>query len=208
MNIETNVQSDVVFNKIIVPHDLSRRADKAVQMAGTMAHPLRSEVIVIHVIDPSAESRDEDVSVIAQMRDLARDRWRHLQIATKRLVPADVRFDVRILSGDPQHVILAEAKKLGADLLVITTHPFTGAGYPYTGGETEHIQYNAPCPVLAVPVSEVEEEDFAEREMTQFQTHSLKQYCDLSRKLSRTTAHRPVYLGYAHLPSSPAGVCK
>jgi len=208
MNIETNVQSDVVFNRIIVPHDLSLRADKAVQMAGTMAHPLRSEVIVIHVIDPNAEGRDEELGFITQMRELSRDRWRHLQIATKRLVPADVKFDVHILSGDPQHVILAEAKKLGADLLIITTHPSRGAGYPFAGGETEIVQKNAPCPVLTVPVSEEEEADFDKQEMRKFQTHSLKQYCDVSRQLSRTTAHRPVYLGYSHLPSSPSGVCE
>jgi nucleotide-binding universal stress UspA family protein len=208
MNIESKIPSDVVFYKIIVPHDLSRRADKAVQMAGTMAHPLHSEVIVMHVIDPTEGFTNEDISSSDQMTDLARDRWRYLQLLAKRVLPADLKVDVRVLSGDPQKIILAETKNVGADLLIITTNPLKGAGYPFLGGETEHIQFKAPCPVLAIPVTDDDEVSLARQASKMVETHSLRQYCEVSRTMAKKTAHRPVYLGYAHVPANPSGLCE
>jgi nucleotide-binding universal stress UspA family protein len=207
MKIESNAQADVVFHQIVVPHDLTARCDRAVQLAGTMAHPLRSEVVLIHVIDPGDRCEKESVPSMSPAVDLARDQWRLLQIAAKRLLPADVKFDVRILSGDPQNVILTEARKLGADLLIITTHPVTGAGYPFGGGKVEPIQDKAPCPVLDIEVSDEDETSLAEQETRKFETHNLKQYCELSRHLSEKHSHRPVYIGYSRLPADPSGVC-
>ncbi len=138
---------------------------------------------------------------------LARERFRLLQIAAKRFLPADVKFDARILSGDPQKEILIEARKLGADLLIITTRPLTGAGYPFSGGKVAPIQEMAPCPVLAIEISEEDEISLAEHEMRKFETHNLRQYCECSRILSKKGSHRPVYIGYSRLPADPLGVC-
>jgi nucleotide-binding universal stress UspA family protein len=207
MNIESNVQSDVVFHRIVVPHDLTVRSDKAVEVAGTMAHPLQSQVVLINVIDPSDPHAKGSMYSLSQVGDMARDRWRFLQIAAKRLLPAGVKSDVRILAGNPQNIILSEARKLGADLLIITTHTHAGAGYPFSGWETEHIQRKAPCPVLTIQVSEEDEISLARQEMKKVESHSLKQYCELSRRLSKTSSHRPVYLGYSSLPSNPSGLC-
>jgi nucleotide-binding universal stress UspA family protein len=207
MKIESNVQSDVVFYHIVVPHDLTALCDKAVQLAGTMAHPLRSEVVLIHVIDPGERCEKESIHFMSQAADLARDRREFLEIAAKRLLPADVKFDVRILTGDPQKVILTEARKLGADLLIITTHPLTGAGYPFNGAKVDPIQEKAPCPVLALEVPEEDEISRARQEMRQFETHNLKQYCEFSRVLSGKDSYRPVYIGYSRLPADLSGVC-
>jgi nucleotide-binding universal stress UspA family protein len=208
MNIEANVQSDVVFYRIVVPHDLTERSDRAVQLAGTMAHPLRSEVVLIHAIDPTELREQEALHFMSQAGDPARDRWRFLQTAAKRLLPADVKSEVRIISGDPQSAILTEAQKLGADLLIITTHPLTGVGYPFDGGEIEPVQRRASCPVLTIQVADEDEVSPARQEMKKSETHNLKQYCELSRDLSKKDSHRPVYIGYSHLPANPSGVCR
>ena len=204
MKTESHIQSASPFQRIVIPHDLTARSDQAMKFAGTVAHPLQSEVILINVIDPRDQRENEHIHFMSQLGDMARDRWNFLQIAAKRLLPAGVRFDVRILSGDPQAAILTEAKKLGADLLIITTHPVTGAGYPFHGGTAEHIMHLAPCHVLTLRVSE---EDEVKKEIKNLETHNLSQYCDLSRKLSRKSAHRPVFLGYSTLPGHLAGVC-
>lgn len=208
MNVESNAQADRVFNHIVVPHDLTVRSNRAVQLAGTMAHPLRSKVALIHVIDLSDWRGKGLIHFMNEVADLARDRWRFLQIAAKRLLPAEVKFDVRILSGDPQDVILTEARKLGADLLIITAHPLTGAGYPFSGGSVEHIPHQAPCPVLFTQVSEEDEASLVEQEMGDFHPHNLNQSREFSRLLSSKQAYRPVYIGYSRLPASPLGVCR
>ena len=177
------------------------------EFAGTVAHPFQSEVVLINVIDPSEQREIPQLHFMSQVGAMARDRWKFLQGAAKRLLPANVRFDVRILSGDPQDAVLAEAEKLGADLLIIPTHPVTGAGYPFHGGKAEHILQQAPCPVLTFQVSDEDEVAFVEKETRKVETHNLSQYCDASRELSRKGFHRPVYLGYSTLPANPAGVC-
>jgi len=207
-DVESNAQSDVIFHHIVVPHDLTVRSDRALELAGTMAHPLRSEVILINVIDPANPREEESAHFMSRLGDISRDRWRSLQIRAKRVLPSDVKSDIRIFSGNPYDVILTEVQKLGADLLIITTHPITGAGYPFVGRKTDQIIHQASCPVLTVQVSLDDEKSRAEMEMNKLQTHSLKQYCDVSRQLARKSAHRPVFLGYAHLPASPAGVCQ
>lgn len=207
MRTESHVQSSAPFQRIVIPHDLTVRSDKAMQFAGTMAHPLNSEMVVIHVIDPGDQRGNQPIHFMSQVGEMARDRWRFLHNAAKRLLPANVKFDVRILSGDPRDAILAEAKKIGADLLIITTHPVTGAGYPFHGGKAEHIMHQAPCPVLTLQVSDTEELSLAEKETEKFETHNLNQYCEVSRQLARQGSHRPVYLGYSTLPANPAGVC-
>lgn len=207
MNVESNVQSNMVFRHIMVPHDLTVRSDRAVMLAGTMAHPLRSRVILIHVIDSSAGIENEGVHLMSEGADIARNRWKFLTNSAKHLLPADVKSEVRIHSGDPQKVILSEARKLGADLMIITTHPLTGVGYPFHGGNIEHIQQKASCSVLTVQVSEEDEASLVKEEMRKVETHNLRQYCELSRLLSKKDPHRPVYIGYSRLPSNPSGVC-
>jgi nucleotide-binding universal stress UspA family protein len=207
VDIESNVQSDVVFRRILVPHDLTTRADHALRLAGTMAHPQLSKLVLVNVIDPNDVPIKDNRDVESQVSELARDRWRYLKIAAKRVLPADVDVAVRILSGSPQHVILAEALEFGADLLILTTHPRTGAGYPFNGWVDEQIQLQAPCPVLTVPVNEESGDSIALQKLRAVETHSLKQYCALSRRLSKEESHRPVFIGYAHLPSSLSGVC-
>jgi nucleotide-binding universal stress UspA family protein len=208
MNIETNVQSDVVFRHIVVPHDLTLHADKALQMAGTMAHPQLSRVVLLNVIDPGEVPKDESGDFISEVGELARHRWRLLTFAARRLLPADVKVEVRVLSGNPQDVILEEVQNLGADLLVTTTHPRTGAGYPFHGWSDEHVQSKASCPVLIIPVSEENGASIGMPKLRELETHSLAQYCELSRRLAKESTRRPVFIGYAHLPSSPLGVCE
>jgi nucleotide-binding universal stress UspA family protein len=207
MKTESHVRPSAPFQRIVIPHDLTVRSDKAMEFAGTVAHPFQSEIVLINVIEPTEQPAHEHLHFISQVGDMARDRWRFLQIAAKRLLPDNVKFDVRILSGDPQDAILAEAKKIGADLLIVTTHPLTGAGYPFHGEKAQDIMHRASCPVLTIQVSEEDEASLAEKEMEKFKTHNLSQYCEVSRELSKTGSHRPVYLGYSTLPANPAGVC-
>jgi len=207
MNINSRNPPAEVFHRIVVPHDLTTRSDRAVQLAGTMAHPLHSEVILINVIDPSDWHQTSHIYFMNEMAHSIRERWRFLQIAAKRLLPADVKFDIRILFGDPEGSILAEAQKLGADLLIITTHPLTGAGYPFKGGKADHILHKAPCPVLTIQVPQEDELSLVEQEMRKFRPHNFKQYCEASRLLSKSHSYRPIYLGYSRTPTDLLGMC-
>lgn len=207
MNIESNVKSDVVFRHIIVPHDLTSHADAALHLAATMARPQLSMVVVVNVVDPNEDHENEDIHSVSQVGDLARNRWKLLKFAARRILPPDVKVDVRILSGEPQNALLAEAHEFGADLLIISNHPLTGTGYPFGGCALEQIKSRFPCPVLTVSVSGENGASIGLPKLRELETHSLEQYCALSRRLAKEGTHRPAFIGYSHLPSSPSGVC-
>jgi len=207
MKSEPDVQVKGLFHLIVVPHDLTGRSDKAVQLAGTIADPLHSEVVLVNVISPGDFHAGGPSRFVSELADLTEARLDYLQCAVKRLLPNEVKSDVRILSGDPQSVILDEAQKVGADLLIITTHPLSGAGYPFDGGKADHILHTAPCPVLTIQVPEEAETTWVEEAIRFLHPHDMNQYCELSRQLSKTHSFHPVYTGYSRTPADILGGC-
>jgi len=52
--------------------------------------------------------------------------------------------------GAPAKNIVQEAKKEGADLIVMSTHGRTGLAHMLVGSVTEKVIRHAPCPVLSI----------------------------------------------------------
>jgi nucleotide-binding universal stress UspA family protein len=52
--------------------------------------------------------------------------------------------------GKPFHEIVAAAKQMEADLIVIATHGHTGFKHAIPGSTAERVVRHAPCPVLVV----------------------------------------------------------
>ena len=60
-------------------------------------------------------------------------------------------FDkVEVRTGRPSQQIGQAASELGVDLIVISTHGYTGLNYVLLGGTAERVIRHAPCPVLVV----------------------------------------------------------
>ena len=55
-----------------------------------------------------------------------------------------------VSDGKPFEVICQTARTLGADLIVLTTHGYTGLKNVWLGSTAERVVRHAPCPVLAV----------------------------------------------------------
>lgn len=64
---------------------------------------------------------------------------------------AGVATDVRVEAGPPPTAIIACAKTLPADLIVIGTHGVNGFEHLMLGSVTEKVVRRAPCPVMTVP---------------------------------------------------------
>jgi nucleotide-binding universal stress UspA family protein len=78
--------------------------------------------------------------------------------ATERLrgiVPSDatnVVADVR--AGNPAREIVAAARELGVDVIVMGTHGRTGLSHALMGSVAERVVRLAPCPVLTLRAPE------------------------------------------------------
>ena len=63
---------------------------------------------------------------------------------------SQIRVERRVEDGDPPDVIVAVAREIGADLIVMGTHGFKGLTHAVMGSVAEHVVRNATCPVLTM----------------------------------------------------------
>jgi universal stress protein A len=140
---------------IIVPIDFSDCSRAALTHALSLAAQLGSTVEALHVAEVpefKAEPRVASGTGTTTLREYA------LEIAKTQLeaflgtLSADDREKVKIKldAGKPRDAILARAKQLNADLIVMGTHGRTGRVLSLAGSVAESVVRAAPCPVLTV----------------------------------------------------------
>jgi len=141
-----------LFRRILVPHDLSPSATRALALAAALAREHRGELTVLHVITPyqpvlgfpegvTWNLREEDI-ITAARRSLE-------QIVARALGGARTpRTRCRVVLGDPFQRIIGAAR--GADSIVIATAGRTGLSHLLIGSVAEKVVRHAPVPVLSV----------------------------------------------------------
>jgi nucleotide-binding universal stress UspA family protein len=74
----------------------------------------------------------------------------HLTKLARRAMPIHLLREVLVRSGSPFDCIASIARESEADLIVITTHGYTGLKHVLMGSTAERVVRHAPCPVLVV----------------------------------------------------------
>ena len=137
-----------MFERIIVPCDLTGRNRIAVEMAAELAASSGS-VRLLHVIEiiPGL-GLDEEKDFYEKLEGRARS---HLEELGKILEAKSVPFQVALAFGPRAKTIVEEAEKLNADLIVVRSHR-VGEATPAEGWGTLSYQVGifAACPVLLV----------------------------------------------------------
>lgn len=143
--------SHLQLKEILVPMDFSEGSEKALKYARKLAGQFGSSVTLLHVIQPMVYPAELgypptvvdtlDVSV----RERIEERLATMAAGTE---PMTVRTLVR--TGQPYHEITTAAKELDADLIIISTHGWTGLKHVLMGSTAERVVRHAPCPVLTV----------------------------------------------------------
>jgi nucleotide-binding universal stress UspA family protein len=128
---------------ILCPVDYSNSSDLAIELAGKLAHPGESKVILLHVIEPG--SADEKTTIVGAMINDAKDRLRERGLFEKA-----VDLEHLTLKGPPGEVIVHFAKTRKADLIVMGTQGRTGLSKLLMGSVAQSVMQNAPCPVVTI----------------------------------------------------------
>ncbi|MCC6764490.1 MAG: universal stress protein [Deltaproteobacteria bacterium] len=137
--------------RILVPHDFSSHATRALEIAAGLAGP-GSAITVLHALPPVYSSMGGPAADLAWaptpavVADVRRQLTRTVERALGREDAARVRCRVEL--ADPLTAILAAAK--GADLIVMTTLGRTGLGHLLMGSVAEKVVRHATVPVLTV----------------------------------------------------------
>lgn len=138
-----------MFRQLLVPVDLSERHGKAMKMAADLAVQHKGEVVLLHVIEPiSGTAIDEEKVFYGRLEKTS---WQHLEKLGKQLAKADVPWKAQVLYGNRGKSILATARKMKSDLIVMTAPQVdpndVGTGL---GSLSFKVSLFAHCPVLLV----------------------------------------------------------
>jgi universal stress protein A len=152
-----SVKSSFRIKRILVPVDFSECSRKALQYAVPLAKEHKAAITLLYAIAPPAYVGGEFGTVPYQFEVETRaNSEKKLAELIADEVRGEVSADTLVRSGPPANEIIQAAKELSSDLIVISTHGYTGLTHVFLGSVAEHVVRLAPCPVLVVREKEHE----------------------------------------------------
>ena len=141
-----------VPRRIFVALDDSDHAAWCVQAATKQALLAGADIVLLHVINPSATLSADFAATYAYdaVRAQQRQKAEELIDATAALVPAAVHVERLVREGAAAHEIVAAAREWEADLIVMGTRGRGRLATFLLGSTAEEVIRRAHCPVLTV----------------------------------------------------------
>jgi nucleotide-binding universal stress UspA family protein len=140
------------FRRILIPHDFSEHATRALRAAAKLVAP-KGRLVVLHVVVPFTPVTDLPTAGIAAYvspDELVTGARRQLERIVKRALPARLgaTVETRVVVGDPYQRIIAAAR--GMDVVVMPTAGRTGLSHLLIGSVAEKVVRHSPVPVLTL----------------------------------------------------------
>jgi universal stress protein A len=136
---------------ILVPLDFSRRSLKALKYALPFAARFGSTLHLAHAFE-----YEYPMSILAATPlaisevEVARRARRRLQAVAKKCTIALAPENCHAVKGRASDAVCQLARRLQTDLIVATTHGYTGLRHVLLGSTAERIVQHSPCGVLVV----------------------------------------------------------
>jgi universal stress protein A len=137
---------------IVAPTDFSPNSERAIDYAVQLAGRLGAKLTLLHIIpEPSALDYSMEGVSVQEIQGWEKEAETRLaaELARAQLEYTEVDA-LRASALHPRDEIVRAATNLSADLLVISTHGYTGWKHFLFGSNAEKILEHAPCPVLVV----------------------------------------------------------
>jgi nucleotide-binding universal stress UspA family protein len=135
-----------LIKRILLPTDLSPVSLGALDCAIDLAQPNQAEILIIFVIEPIQYSFPP-LLVKEQQKEAAEKLARVAAKVIKRY--PNCRTEVHF--GVAYQVIVGLARKVKADMIVMSTHGRSALHDLLIGSVAERVVRNATCPVVMVP---------------------------------------------------------
>lgn len=149
---KADAQTDLVkIRHLLVPVDFSANSRKAVTYALAFAKQFGARLTFLHVIQVNyAYGEFGAIDFSALEREMRGGAGKELEALLLSARTAGIPAESLIREGSPPKIIAEVALELGVDLLVISTHGYTGLKHVLMGSIAEHVVRYAPCPVFVV----------------------------------------------------------
>src|SRR5215470_13514576 len=145
----------MAIERILVPVDFSGVSLQALEYAIDFHKPLKAELVILHVIEQfyyatPADLYGPSINVGMLVDEQQRAGREQLARLAKQLTKRRIRCRTLLQTGTPYQAIVAAAKRVKADLIVMATHGRTGLSHILIGSTAERVVRTAPCPVLTM----------------------------------------------------------
>jgi len=153
---------------ILVAIDFSESQKKILDLARCYTNAFSAKLWILHVAqqsghdilpyDPNTDYFVYDMQSQEIRNELAKElHIEHKQLQAQAQQLRDDGFDATalLIQGNPIEIILSQAERLNADLLIMGSH---GHGKLYQlvmGSVSEEVMHKAQCPVLIIPTREI-----------------------------------------------------
>jgi nucleotide-binding universal stress UspA family protein len=135
------------FKRLLLPTDGSRYSHQATEEALRICRVSGGELVVLSVLDAPPGFVQEAPEVAKDWLDTLQELTTRVQ---RRAESQGIRCQTAVLSGSAYRIIVEQARKVGASLIVMGSHGRTGIKRLLMGSVTERVVGYAPCPVLVV----------------------------------------------------------
>ena len=141
------------IRRILVPLDFSAFALRAAHFARKWAARFRAEICLLHVTEPvntTVPFAGEAIVLPPRPPGFRREMSASMEKIARRDFRGISKVSVHLREGTAHHEIVIAAKKLKADIIILTTHGRTGLMHALIGSTAERVVRHAPCPVLVL----------------------------------------------------------
>jgi nucleotide-binding universal stress UspA family protein len=144
-----------MYERILVPVDGSEPSDRGLQEAIRLAKALGSEVRLVHIVDetPLAMNPETGMAAAPLVTDFAEGGKAILEEARKLAQAEGIEAAVVLhenFAGRVADLIVEEARKSRAEIIVMGTHGRRGVSHVVLGSDAEAVVQRADVPVLLV----------------------------------------------------------
>jgi nucleotide-binding universal stress UspA family protein len=141
------------MRNILAPIDLSEVSVAVIERASCFGQSMASNLWLLHVVPPPNHSPPFNLDNNLWRREVAkglRDRRRQLYELAEQLRRERSHVYTRLIAGTVNTVILAEAKRIHADLIIMGSHGHGNVYHALFGGVGQKVMRKASCPVMLV----------------------------------------------------------
>jgi universal stress protein A len=144
------------FKTILASTDFSDASLEGVRHAAGLAQRFGARLILLHALEPPLQPAELGYTPI-EFPNLEETLTRE---AKERLIELKGKLgfenaETIVHIGPAFQVIVSTAEQTGADLIVISTHGYTGLKHVLIGSTAERVVRHATCPVLALRAGQI-----------------------------------------------------
>lgn len=158
---------DYNVRNLLYATDLGPHGQEVFYHAAGLALRLGANIHIVHVVEPMSEYAHSliDNYVAPELQEtLRKEGYEEARNEIKRRLDKFCQeqlqgeavtqiVSTKVIEGLPVEVILGEAKRIGADLIVLGSHGQTALGEIFMGSVAHKVTLKAKLPVLLIPIA-------------------------------------------------------